>query len=105
MRPVVAEHMGDEGERPEYPRERRVADAQAPGIGAERRHHRALAVRGKAAPLHGAPAGGDARFRMQMAGDLADGAARLMAERERPDRDLARHHAAEIARQVGIVIA
>ena len=42
---------------PEYFRERRVADAEAAGIGAERRHHRALAVAGKTAPLHRAAAG------------------------------------------------
>ena len=36
--------------------ERRIADAQAAGIGAERRHHRALAVAGKTSPLHRAAA-------------------------------------------------
>ena len=50
---------------------RRIADAQAAGIGAERRHHGALAVAGKAAPLHRAAARRHARLGMQMAGDFA----------------------------------
>ena len=90
---------------PEDFRERRIADAQAAGIGAERRHHGALAVAGKTAPLHRAAAGRDARLGMQMAGDFARRAGRLVAERDRPDRDFARDHAAEIGRQRRIVIA
>ena len=42
---------------------------------------------------------------MQMAGDFARRAGRLMAERDRADRDFARDHAAEIGRQRRIVIA
>src|SRR6185437_11999992 len=64
---AVAEHMRHEAKRAEYSRECDVADAQAPGIGAERRHHRALAVAGKAASFHRAAAGGDARLGVQMA--------------------------------------
>ena len=40
-----------------------------------------------------------------MAGDFARRAGRLVAERDRPDRDFARDHAAEIGRQGRIVIA
>jgi len=40
----VAEHMRREFDRLEDFCKRRVADAQAAGIGAERRHHGALAV-------------------------------------------------------------
>ena len=86
-------------------RESHIADAQAAGIGAERRHHRALAVAGKASPLHRAAARGDARLGMQMAGDFTHSPCRLMAERNRADRDFARDHAAEIGRQRRIVIA
>ena len=82
VQPVVAEHVRDEIRRAENFRERFVADAQAPGVGAEGRHHGALAVSGKAAPLGGAAAGGDAGFGMQVAGDLAVGARRLVAERD-----------------------
>src|SRR5881227_724415 len=57
---VVAEHMGHEA-RLEYLCEGRVADAEAAGIGAECRHHRALAIAGKAAPFHRAAAGGERR--------------------------------------------
>ena len=89
----------------EYFRKRRVANAQAAGIGAERRHHGALAVAGKTAPLHRTPAGRDARLRMQMSGDFADSAGRLVTKRDAADRNFAGDHAAEIGRQCGIVIA
>ena len=42
---------------------------------------------------------------MQMAGDFAGRAGRLMPEHDRPDRDFAGDHAAEIGRQRRIVIA
>jgi hypothetical protein len=48
---VIAQHMSHEAGRPEYPCKRAVADAQAPGVGAERGHHRALAVGSETAPL------------------------------------------------------
>ena len=82
-----------------------VADAQAPRIGAERRHHSAFAVSRKAAPLHGAPAGRHARLGMQVARDLAGRAGRLVPERDRADRNFLRDHPAEIAWQRRIVIA
>ena len=99
-RPVVAEHMRHEARRPEYFRERRVADAQAAGIGAERRHHRALAVAGKTAPLHRAAARRHPRLGMQMAGDFArprrsardgtrSGRSRLRSRPRRRDRTAA----------------
>ena len=52
VQPEIAEHMRHQARGPENCCERRVADAEAAGVGAERRHHRALAVAGKAAPLH-----------------------------------------------------
>src|SRR5262249_25435837 len=61
MQPVVAEQVRHELQRPENLLEGAVADAQAPRIGAERRHHCALAIAGKAAPLHAPPAGRNAR--------------------------------------------
>ena len=71
MQAVVAEHMRHEFERLEYFREGRIADAQAAGVGAEGGHHRALAIGGKAAPLHRTAARGDARLGMKVTGDLA----------------------------------
>src|SRR5215471_3337627 len=82
---VVAEHMRGEIGRAEDFRERNVTDAQASRIGAERRHHGALAVTGKAAALGDAGAGGDTGFGVQMTGDLAVGATRLVAEGDRAD--------------------
>ena len=40
-----------------------------------------------------------------MAGDFAGGTGRLVAEYDAPDRDFAGDHAAEIGRQMRIVIA
>ena len=40
-----------------------------------------------------------------MAGDLAEGAGRLMTEHDLADRDFGRDHAAEIGRNGGIVVA
>jgi hypothetical protein len=105
VQPVVAEHMGREPQRRKYLRKRRIADAEAPGVGAERRHHHALAVRGEAAPLHRAAARRHPGLGMQMTGDLAVGSGRLVTEHNWSDCDFARHHAAEIARQRRIVIA
>ena len=42
---------------------------------------------------------------MQMAGDFARRAGRLVTKRDRSDRDFGRDHAAEIGRQRRIVIA
>src|SRR3954468_4623699 len=78
MHPVVAEHMRHETQGLEDLGEGVVANAQAAGIGAERRHYRALAIAGKASPLHGTSARGDARLRMQMSGDFAGRAGRLV---------------------------
>src|SRR5262245_57252967 len=105
VQPVVAEHMRGKIGRAEDFRERNVADAQASRVGAERRHHGALAVTGKAAALGDAGAGGDAGFRVQMAGDLAVGATRLVAKGDRADADFAGDDAAEVGRQRRIVIA
>src|SRR3954447_16655908 len=66
VQPIVAEHMRHEAWRAEDFGERRIADAEAAGVGAERRHHRALAIAGEASPLHRTAAGGDARLGMQM---------------------------------------
>ena len=74
MQFAVAEHMRGEAGGKNF-RERRVADAQAAGVGAEGRHHGALAVAGKTAPLHRTAAGRHPRRGMQMTGDFADRAA------------------------------
>jgi hypothetical protein len=101
----IAEHMRHEAEALEYFRERSVTDAQAPGISAERRHHRALAVAGKAAALHRAAAGRHPRLGMQMSGDFARRPRWFVTECDRADRDFLGDHAAEIGRQRRIVIA
>jgi hypothetical protein len=49
---AIAEHMGHEARSLEYFSERRIADIQATGVGAERRHNGALAVAGETTPLH-----------------------------------------------------
>src|SRR3954447_3507164 len=102
---IVTEHVRHKGGFPENFCKLSITDAEAAGIGPEGRHHRALAVAGKTAPLHPAAAGGDARLRMQMAGDFADRSGRLMSKDDRPDRDFARHDAAETVGQRRIVIA
>src|ERR1700732_3358053 len=105
MQAVVAEHMSREARRLEYFRESRVADAQAPGIGAECRHDRALAVAGKTAPLHPPRACRHPRLGMKVACDLAGRTGRLVTNRDWPNRDFAGDDAAEIGWQGGIVVA
>src|SRR3954470_19606083 len=97
MHTAVAEHVRDEPRRLEYFLKRRIADAQASGIGAECRHHRANTVAGEASALHRTSAPGHARLRMQMAGDFAGRAGRLMAKYDPPYRDFAGDHPADIA--------
>src|ERR1700731_3094282 len=80
VQPDIAEHMRHEFEPLEYLFKRRVADAQAAGIGAERRHHGALAVAGKTAPLHRSAARRHPRLGMQMAGDFTGCSRRLVAK-------------------------
>jgi hypothetical protein len=75
VQPDIAEHMRHQARGLEDFFKGRVADAWAPGIGAERRHHGALAVAGKTAPLHRTAAGRHPRRGMQMTGDFADRAA------------------------------
>src|SRR3954464_11161156 len=99
MHPVVAEHMRHETQGLEDLGEGVVANAQASGISAERRHYRALAIAGKAPPLHRASARGDARLRMQMSGDFAGRAGRLMAKHDWADCNLARDSTADVARK------
>src|SRR5579872_2797307 len=86
-------------------RKRLVANAEAPGIGAEGRHHDALAVAGKTTPLQPARPRRDAGFWMKVACNFAHGTGRLVAEYDRTDRDFARNDAAEIGGQRRIVIA
>ena len=47
-----------------------IEHVEAAGIGAEGRHHQAVAVGGKAFPPYALAAAGDARHRMQMPRDL-----------------------------------
>ena len=105
MQPDIAEHVGHETQRLEDFCKRRVADGEAPGVGAEGRHHRAFAVAGKTAALHRAAARRHPRLGVQMAGDFTDRAGRLVAECDSADRDFAGDHAAEIGRQRRVVIA
>src|SRR5262245_40733199 len=88
----------------ENPCEGDVADAQASRVGAERRHYGALAVAGKATALGDAGTGGDAGLGVQMAGDLAERAGRLMAKGDRADADFAGDDAAEVGWQSRIVV-
>src|SRR5206468_3895757 len=74
-------------------------------VGAERGHHGALAVTGKAAALGDAGAGRDTGFWVQMAGDLAVGAGRLVAEGDRANADFAGDDAAEVGRQCRVMVA
>src|ERR1700751_4656502 len=89
----------------EYFCKRRVPNFEAAGKGTERRHYRALAVAGKASPLHRSATGAHPRLRMQMAGDLAGCTGRLMTKRDSADRNFACDHAAEIGRKRGIALA
>src|SRR5262245_731878 len=85
--PAVAEQMGHKAIRRKDFCEGGVADAEAASVSAEGGHHGADPVTGEAAALHRTAARGDARLGMQMAGDLAARAARLVAEGDRSDRD------------------
>ena len=105
MHAVVAEDMGDEAKGAKDPGERRVADIQPSGIGAEGRHDRAMPIGGKATSLHGAPARADTRLWMQMTGDLAGCTGRLVAEGDGADGGFLGDGAAEIGGQFGVVIA
>src|SRR5438552_8223379 len=82
-----------------------VADTEAPGVSAERRHHGALAIGGEAAALGDTGAGGDPGFGMQVAGDLAERARWLVAEGDRADADFTGDDAAKVRWQRGIVVA
>ena len=81
---AVTEQMGDKAIAGKDLCERGIADAETTGIGAEGRHHSAHSVTGEAAALHRAAARGDAGLGMQMAGDLAMRAGRLMSEGDGP---------------------
>lgn len=105
MDAAVAEQMGDEAVSRKDLRKCDVADAEAAGIGAERRHHRSHPVGGEAAALHRSATRGDACLGMEMAGDLAARTGRLVTESDRADRDFVGDGATEIARQHRIVIA
>src|SRR5258708_10487257 len=85
--------------------ERRVANAEASGIGAEGRHHSALAIAGKTAPLHRAAARAHPGLGMQMSGDFTRRTGRLMTKRDRTYSDFAGDHAAKIGPQCRIVTA
>src|SRR5579871_4839949 len=91
---VVAEHMRREIRRAEDFREGLIANAQPTGIGAEGGHDGALAVTGKAPPLHRTSARRHTRLGMKMARDFTGSTGRLVTESDRPDRDFGRDHAA-----------
>src|SRR6201992_1795797 len=96
--------MGHEARCSEDLGKRCVADVEAAGIGAEGRHHGALAIAGKTSSLHRAPAGRDTRLGMQMAGDLTSCAGRLMAKRDWAESHSSRDRATESGRQRRIMI-
>src|ERR1700728_1441669 len=98
--------MRGECQRSEYFYELRVADIEAARIGTESRHHQPLAVARKALPRQGAAALVNACGRVQMAGDLAVARPpfRLMAKRQRAERERARKGAADAVR-LRIVVA
>src|SRR4029077_2289641 len=77
---AVAENVRSEIRRAEDFGEGDIANAEATGVGADGRHHRALAIGGKAPALGGPASGGDAVSRVQEAGDLPEGTRRFMAE-------------------------
>jgi len=104
VQPDIAEHMRHEIQRREDSCERRIADAQAARIGAERGQHCALAVTGKTAPFHGASTACHTRFGMQVARDLTKRAGGFVPEDDRTDCDFARNHALDIRGHRGIVI-
>src|SRR5712671_6383658 len=91
--------------RLEYLCKRLVANTQAPGVGAERRHDGALTVADKTAPLDPSRTRWHARLGMKVSGDFAGCTGRLVAKRDRANGDFARDDAAEIGRQGRIVIA
>ncbi len=99
--------MRGEGQRTEQCDNRAVADIESAGISTERGHHQALAVSGEAAARNTTAALGDARHRMQMAGDLPIDRLRrrFVTKRQSADRQLLGNTAAETARRIGIVIA
>ncbi len=102
-----AKHVRGEGERVEQLEDRAVAHIKTTGIGAEGRHDEAAAIAGEAPPAHRSPALRHARDRMQMACDLAvaGGLGRFVAQRQRTERKSLGEAAANIRRQIGIVIA
>ena len=103
IKPRVAEHVRGEFERAEHVGKGGIADIEAAGIGAERRHHHAGRIRGEAAARYGAAAMRDPRHWMQMARDFAGHALRDMAEGQRPDRQRAAEGAADILGRLGVV--
>src|SRR5947209_6689275 len=99
--------MRGEGQRTEQCDKGAVAYIESACISTERRHHHALAVSGEAAARNTTAALGDARHRMQMAGNLSVDRSRrrLVTKRQSADRQFLGDSAAETAGRVGIVIA
>src|SRR6516225_1089087 len=71
IEPPLADEVGGEAQRAENLQESDVADVEAAGIGAERRHHQPRAVGREAFSCQRAAALVDAGGGMQVAGDLA----------------------------------
>ena len=97
MQPEIAKHVCHEARGAEYFCKSRVADAQAPGVGAERRQNRVIAVADKTTPLQRASARSHPRLWMKVSGYLAGRAGRLVAEYDGSDRHLGCNGAAEIS--------
>ena len=108
VEPAVAQHMRGEGERAEHVGEGAVADVEAAGIGAEGRHHHALAVGGEAAAADRAAALRDARRpdadgrRSRRRARRAVGSWRNISA---PIASVAGERAADAVGRIGIVIA
>src|SRR6201999_1331494 len=86
IKPGLSKHMRGEGERTEQIGKRGIADVQAAGGRPEGRHHHPRRIGSEAAAAHRTAAMRHARDRMQMAADVACGACRQMAKRERAKR-------------------
>ncbi len=97
--------MRGECKRAKHIGESTAAHVEASGIGAEGRHYQPLSVAREAAPTHAAAAHADARHRMQVPGDLAGGAGRLMTECQGTNRQHCMEAATDAVGRFRVVIA
>src|SRR6185437_892762 len=105
IEPILAQHVRGELERAENIGKGRVTHIQTAGKSAEGGQDHPRLVGGEAAAANGAPAMRNARDRVQMPGDLAGSAFRLMAEGQTAHGEAAMESATNVGRRIGIVIA